>query len=122
MSSQVFDCRLILIAILTVATCSCSKSSSPSQPNSDYDSKSASVANRGALIFSAAASTKEVAESLAEKFHEKSGVEVKVNLGPSNGLATQILAGAPADLFLSANGAGPTKSREAVKRRPRHAC
>ena len=31
------------------------------------------------------------------------GGEVKVNLGPSSGLAGQILAGAPADLFLSAN-------------------
>lgn len=30
-------------------------------------------------------------------------VEIKLNAGPSSGLANQIIAGAPADLFLSAN-------------------
>jgi molybdate transport system substrate-binding protein len=42
-------------------------------------------------------------EALAAQFQTESGTEVKINLGPSNGLAAQILAGAPADLFLSAN-------------------
>jgi molybdate transport system substrate-binding protein len=42
-------------------------------------------------------------ESLGKKFTASTGIEVKVNPGPSNGLATQIIAGAPADLFLSAN-------------------
>ena len=42
-------------------------------------------------------------ESLAEKFAVKTETEVKVNPGPSSGLASQIIAGAPADLFLSAN-------------------
>lgn len=55
------------------------------------------------ITISAAASTKEVIESLADLFRTKMGGEVKVNLGPSSGLASQILAGAPADLFLSAN-------------------
>jgi molybdate transport system substrate-binding protein len=55
------------------------------------------------VIVSAAASTKDVIEALDKQFTEKSGADVKVNAGPSNGLAQQILAGAPADLFLSAN-------------------
>ena len=42
-------------------------------------------------------------EALAAQFKAETGVEVKVNPGPSSGLANQILAGAPADLFLSAN-------------------
>jgi len=55
------------------------------------------------LIISAAASTKEVIESLAEKFYASTATEVKVNPGPSSGLASQIVADAPADLFLSAS-------------------
>ncbi len=42
-------------------------------------------------------------EALAEQFKTDTGTEVKVNLGSSSALAAQILAGAPADLFLSAN-------------------
>ena len=42
-------------------------------------------------------------EARAERFHDQLQTEVKVNPGPSNGLANQILAGAPADLFLSAS-------------------
>jgi molybdate transport system substrate-binding protein len=71
------------------------------------------------LIVSVAASTTEAMEALCEQFAHQSGVEVKVNPGPSNGLATQILAGAPADVFLSASrewadqvdGAGRAKDR-----------
>jgi molybdate transport system substrate-binding protein len=55
------------------------------------------------IIVSAAASTKEVMEMLAQRFQEQSHTEVKINAGPSNGLAAQIAAGAPADLFLSAS-------------------
>jgi molybdate transport system substrate-binding protein len=55
------------------------------------------------LIVSSAASTKEVMEALAKQFNAQSQTEVKLNLGPSSGLAGQILAGAPADVFLSAS-------------------
>ncbi len=55
------------------------------------------------VVISAAASTREIVEALAEQFKNQSHVEVKVNTGPSSGLATQILEGAPADLFLSAS-------------------
>ena len=55
------------------------------------------------IIISTATSTKEVIASLAAAFSENSKVQVKINPGPSSGLANQILEGAPADLFLSAN-------------------
>jgi len=55
------------------------------------------------LTISTAASTRDVLEPLAAEFSRERAVKVKVNAGPSSGLATQILQGAPADLFLSAN-------------------
>lgn len=55
------------------------------------------------IVFSVAASTKEAAEELGAAFKSQSGTEVQVNPGPSSNLAKRILAGAPADLFLSAN-------------------
>jgi molybdate transport system substrate-binding protein len=55
------------------------------------------------IILSAAASTKEVMEALAAQFTGETETDVKINLGPSSGLAAQIENGAPADLFLSAN-------------------
>jgi molybdate transport system substrate-binding protein len=55
------------------------------------------------IVVSVAASTQEVIESLAARFGESTGVAVKVNSGSSSSLAAQIIAGAPADVFLSAN-------------------
>jgi molybdate transport system substrate-binding protein len=52
---------------------------------------------------SVAASTSEVMESLATTFGKEKGLSIKVNPGPSSGLASQIVEGAPVDLFLSAN-------------------
>jgi molybdate transport system substrate-binding protein len=57
----------------------------------------------GTVLVSAAASTRELLTELASQFSESSGTEIKLNTGPSSGLANQIIAGAPADLFLSAN-------------------
>ncbi|MGH6947997.1 MAG: molybdate ABC transporter substrate-binding protein [Kiloniellales bacterium] len=50
-----------------------------------------------------AASTAEVMEEAARTFEAESGTEVTVVLAGSSTLARQIEAGAPADLFLSAN-------------------
>lgn len=66
-------------------------------------SASASGIHSDSLIVSVAASTTDAVNKLAESFQAQTGVKVKVNAGPSNGLATQILAGAPANLFLSAS-------------------
>jgi molybdate transport system substrate-binding protein len=53
---------------------------------------------------SAASSLTEAAEELAAAFEARhDGVEVEVNLGSSSTLATQIVQGAPVDVFMSAN-------------------
>ncbi len=56
-----------------------------------------------ALTVLAAASTGDAMQEIASQFQEASGVTVHVSPGPSNNLAQQIIAGAPADVFLSAN-------------------
>jgi molybdate transport system substrate-binding protein len=65
------------------------------------------------VLVSAAASTKEVMETLAGEFAKKSKATIKINPGPSSGLASQIIEGAPADLFLSANREWAKKVAEA---------
>jgi molybdate transport system substrate-binding protein len=51
----------------------------------------------------AAASLTDVVQELADRFREREGVEVRTSFAASSTLAQQILRGAPADLFLSAN-------------------
>ncbi len=57
------------------------------------------------LVF-AAASLEDPVTELARRFEDETGIQADLNFGGSNALARQIVAGAPADLFLSA-GAGP---------------
>lgn len=58
--------------------------------------------DRPVLVF-AAASLAQVMTDLAERFEARSGHKVTVNLAASSTLARQIKAGAPADIFISAN-------------------
>jgi molybdate transport system substrate-binding protein len=83
-----------LLAVLAAAGFTSCAKSVPSAP---------SVAENKSITVSAAASTKDLLDELAKQFTAATGTEVKVNTGPSNALAGQILAGAPAELFLSAN-------------------
>ena len=55
------------------------------------------------VLFLAAASTTGAVTDIAELYKRETGVEVTVSTGPSNALAQQIISGAPADVFLSAN-------------------
>ena len=57
------------------------------------------------LVFAAASLTDPLIE-LSERFEDETGIRVDLNFGGSNALARQVVAGAPADLFLSA-GASP---------------
>ena len=57
--------------------------------------------DRPLLVF-AAASLENVVTELAERFEERTKVDVDIAFGGSNALAQQILSGAPADLFISA--------------------
>jgi molybdate transport system substrate-binding protein len=85
---------LSVFAILAAITLgSCAKNSGPVP----------AAVEKKTIVISAAASTKDLIEELAKRFSATSDADVKVNAGPSNALAGQILAGAPADLFISAN-------------------
>jgi molybdate transport system substrate-binding protein len=96
--------QVAFVATLAATLVACSrKDSTPPTQKQTTPRPAKAAAEDESLLVSVAASTKEAMESLGKKFTAKTGVEVKVNPGPSNGLANQIIAGAPADLFLSAN-------------------
>lgn len=94
---------VLVFALAIGALCSCSQQNPPAGDGALGAKNVAAESSKEPLIVSAAASTKEVMELLTEQFQEQTKLAVKVNPGPSSGLASQILAGAPADLFLSAN-------------------
>src|SRR5699024_2519537 len=59
---------------------------------------------KGTITVSAAASLVDALEEVSERFNEEHpGVQVEFNFGGSGALMQQILQGAPADLFFSAN-------------------
>jgi len=62
-----------------------------------------------------AASTAEPVEEIAELFRQARQVRVKISAGSSSGLAQQIIAGAPADIFLSANETWASAIRETIQ-------
>jgi molybdate transport system substrate-binding protein len=79
----------VLAGTLALAACG----SAVGSPGSEND-----------LLVFAAASLTESFEEIGSRFEDRnSGVTVSFNLGPSGGLATQILEGAPADVFASAS-------------------
>ena len=55
------------------------------------------------LVVFAAASMKTALDAAAAKFHQAGGPEVSLSYGGSLGLARQLIAGAPADVFVSAD-------------------
>ena len=57
----------------------------------------------GEIVCSVAASVREVFEAAVALGKSTERAEVRINSGPSSGLASQIQAGAPVDIFLSAS-------------------
>lgn len=57
----------------------------------------------GVLIVSAASSLTTVIEPLVQAFQRDTGIAVELNLAASSTLASQVLAGAPVDVFISAD-------------------
>jgi molybdate transport system substrate-binding protein len=95
---------LPLIAVLALAGCS----AAPVQETTEPDTLSGRV-----TVFAAASLTgsfQEIAEAFTD---EHPGVEVVFNFGGSSGLATQIVEGAPADVFASASPATMTTVTDA---------
>jgi len=68
------------------------------------------------LVVFAAASLKTALDAAAAKFHENGGPEVSLSYGGSLGLARQLAAGAPADVFISADE--PSMDAAAASIRP----
>lgn len=58
---------------------------------------------RAEIVVFAAASLTDVAQALGDRFSAESGEEVVFVFGSSSAMARQVVAGAPADIFLSAN-------------------
>jgi molybdate transport system substrate-binding protein len=58
---------------------------------------------RRTLTVLAAASLTEAFDAIGRRFGDEHGVDVRFGFGPSDGLAAQIHAGAPADVFASAS-------------------
>ncbi len=70
-----------------------------------YGLGAARPASQPPLLVFAAASLTESLEELGKAFREKTGTEVQFSFGASSDLARQIRAGAPADVFFSADTA-----------------
>lgn len=60
-------------------------------------------ATQDSITVFAAASLTEAFTQIAADYEEQQGIEVRLSFGPSDGLATQIQEGAPADVFASAS-------------------
>jgi molybdate transport system substrate-binding protein len=58
-----------------------------------------------AVLVSAAASLTDAVTAIAAGYRQATGTAVELNVGPSSGLARQIVNGAPVDVFLSADEA-----------------
>lgn len=86
----------LALSVLVLAGCGKDKD------NPKQQGKEKPKAAEPVLIYTAA-SARDVIAELAETFSKDADVEVKVNPDSSSRLATQIIEGAPADLFLSAS-------------------
>jgi molybdate transport system substrate-binding protein len=99
--------KLLLLGWLAVYCTACGKPAPPptATPTTSAPASPTTPAEalKKEITVSIAASAKDVVEELAKAYTEKSGVAVRVNAGASSILANQILEGAPAGLFLSAN-------------------
>lgn len=94
---------LIAAGIAVPAVAGCGSSASPGSPASPTASRSASPALSGSITVFAAASLKEAFTTIGSQFEAAHpGVKVTFSFGASSALATQIINGAPADVFASA--------------------
>ena len=95
---------VVATAGLLLAGCSSSSTPSASSPSTPSTSAPSAPTLTGTVNVFAAASLKEAFTTLGKQFEAAHpGTKVVFNFGPSSGLATQIKAGAPADVFASAS-------------------
>jgi molybdate transport system substrate-binding protein len=101
---------LATASVLLLAGCSTSDAaeggSGPVSGASESDTGADAGRLDGEVTVFAAASLTGVFDTLAERFEQENpGVDVVLNFGGSSGLAEQIVQGAPADVFASADAA-----------------
>lgn len=96
---------LTVVATAGLLLAGCTSSSTPAvSPAAASATGAGSPALSGTVNVFAAASLKEAFTKLGKQFEAAHpGTKVVFNFGPSSGLATQINAGAPADVFASAS-------------------
>ena len=110
---------LALLAVLALTLAACASDSDPGRDiettttTSDRSSGDAGSALSGTLTVSAAASLTESFEKIGSAFEKANpGVTVDFNFDSSGTLSTQILEGAPVDVFASANPSNMDKIAE----------
>ncbi len=81
--------RAALLTAVTLVAGACGSGASPSAPDT--------------ITVFAAASLTEAFTTIAADYEAQNGTHVRLSFGPSDGLATQIQEGAPADVFASAS-------------------
>lgn len=108
-------CRLAVVVAMALAVAACGGSDADATTSAANGSTTApSFGLEGEVLVSVAASlTDAFAEVEAEFEAANPGVDVVLNLGPSSGLRVQILEGAPADVFASANTSNMDQVAEA---------
>ena len=98
---------VVILAAVALAGCGDSSSGSSSAGSTGAGSASGSGSGpvaSGSLTVLAAASLRDVFAKLGDQFEaDHPGSTVEFSFGPSSGLATQIVEGAPADVFASAS-------------------
>ena len=94
----------ILAAALATSSCGSSGDSSHGSSTAGPAGSSTAASLSGTVTVFAAASLKEAFTTLGSQFEAAHpGTKVVFNFGPSSGLATSIVSGAPADVFASAS-------------------
>jgi molybdate transport system substrate-binding protein len=94
----------LIVAGLVTAGCSHSSSGKTASTSSTLTSPSSSATSTGSITVFAAASLTNAFTKLGKAFEAAHpGSTVRFSFGPSSGLAQQIIAAAPADLFASAS-------------------
>lgn len=104
-------CSAIVLALAGLAGCSANSSSRPAARQAAAAPPARNAGQPTTVTVLAAASTSDAIHEIAGAFAAwHPGLAVRISTGPSNSLAQQVIAGAPADIYLSAN----TKWADAV--------
>lgn len=104
---------LLVLAILFLLLSGCSGSDKETSTDSTASAAQTSTGEKVELLVSAAASLKDAAKEVADKYTAiNPNVKITCTFGASGALQTQIEEGAPADIFISASKKSVTALQE----------